>query len=138
MDILQMASQLMAEKLGGNVSAESASTAISDLLGDGKGNIDLGNIVSQLGSKGGLGSIVQSWLGDGDNQAIGAAQVMEMFDANKLNQFAEKLGVSPDQAVNGLSDILPAIIDKSSSGGNLLENLGGVGGLLGAAKGFFK
>ncbi|NNC54098.1 MAG: DUF937 domain-containing protein [Pseudomonadales bacterium] len=138
MDIKQLASQLMADKFGGNVSSEKAQEAISGLLGDDKGNLDLGSIVSKMTGNGGLSNIVQSWLGDGENEGIQASQLADVFDGDKLSAFSEKLGISADEASSSLSEILPNIIDKSSTGGNLLENVGGVGGLLNMAKGLFK
>ncbi|MBT8139400.1 MAG: DUF937 domain-containing protein [Gammaproteobacteria bacterium] len=138
MDIMQLASQLMADKFGGNVSSDNAKEAISGLLGDDKGNLDLGNIVSQMTGNSGLSNVVQSWLGDGENEGIQASQLSEVFDSDKLSAFSEKLGISADEASNSLSEILPNIIDKSSSGGNLLENMGGLGGVLNMAKGLFK
>ncbi|MGB5325457.1 MAG: YidB family protein [Pseudomonadales bacterium] len=138
MDIKQLASQLMAEKFGGKVSSENASEAISDLLGDAKGNLDLGGIVSKMTGNSNLSNVVQSWLGDGDNEGIQASQLTEIFDGDKLSGFAKKLGVSTEEASNSLSEILPGIIDKSSSGGNLLDNLGGLGGVMNMAKGLFK
>ena len=137
MDIMKMASQLVADKMGGNVSSENATSSLSNLLGDDKGNLDLGAIVSKMSGEGGLGSIVQSWLGDGENEGIQASQLTELLDSDKLSQFSEKLGVSKDEAASKLSEILPNLIDKSSSGGNLLENIGGLGGVMNMAKGFF-
>lgn len=137
MDIMQMASQLMAEKFGGNVSDENANEAISSLLGDGKGGLDLGAIVGKMTGDSGLSNVVQSWLGDGDNEGIDASQISQLLDGDKLSAFSEKLGVSADEASSKLSEILPNIIDKSSAGGNLLDNLGDLGGVMDMAKGFF-
>ena len=138
MDITKLAAQLLSDQFGGKASAENASSALSELAGDGKGGIDLGDIVGKMTSSGGLGSIVQSWLGDGDNDDIEPSQLTEMFDGEKISKFAQALGVSQDDAASGLSQLLPRLIDKSSSGGSLLDSVGGIGGAMNMAKGLFK
>ncbi|NNL56971.1 MAG: DUF937 domain-containing protein [Pseudomonadales bacterium] len=137
MDIMKLASQLVADKMGGDVSADNATSALSNLLGDDSGKLDLGGVVSKMSGNGGLSNIVQSWLGDGENEGIEASQLAEVFDADKLSQFSEKLGISQEEATSKLSEILPNLVDKSSAGGNLLENIGGFGGFMSMAKGFF-
>ena len=62
---------------------------------------------------------------------------MEMFGGDKLANFANQLGLDQDSANNGLSEMLPNLVDKSSSGGNLLESVGGLGGALDMAKKLF-
>jgi uncharacterized protein YidB (DUF937 family) len=109
-------------------------TALSGLVGGGSGGggIDLGALVSKMNA-GGLGAIAQSWLGDGGNASISPGQVTDMFGADKISEFASKLGVSREEAAGGLSDALPQMVDKASSGGSLLDSLGGVSGALGMA-----
>jgi uncharacterized protein YidB (DUF937 family) len=107
-------------------------SALSGLLGGGQGGIDLGSLVSKFSSAG-LGNLVNSWLGDGANESISTDQITEMFGSNKISEFASKLGLSQEEAVGGLSDALPQMLDKASSGGSLLDSIGGLSGALGAA-----
>ncbi len=137
MDLMQMASSMLQQKLGSQASTGDISSALQGLLGGEGGNIDIGAIVSKLMSQGQLGDIVQSWLGDGGNKAISAAQIFDLFGQGKVADFASKVGVGQDQAADALSSVLPEMIDKSSSGGSLLDPAGGVGGLLDMAKKFF-
>jgi len=58
--------------------------------------------------------------------------------SGKLEQFSQELGVSANEGKAGLANILPQLIDKSSAGGSVLESVGGIGGALNRAKGFFK
>ena len=132
-----MGVELLAKQLGGSVSEGNAGNALSNLLGDGSGGIDIAGIVSKFASSGSLGDIVGSWLGDGGNKSIDASQLLEMFGGDKLSNFASNLGVDQDTATNGLSEMLPNLIDKSSSGGNLLESVGGLSGALNMAKKLF-
>ena len=138
MDLKNMATQLLMEKMGGNADAGTASSALDDLLGGG-GGFDLGRVVSQFTGEGGeLAHKAQSWLGDGANEAISVDQIKQVIGSDKISAFAQKLGVDADTAGASLSQFLPEVIDKSSSGGNLLDSVGGVGGLRGLASRFFK
>ena len=107
-------------------------SALSNLLGGGQGGLDLSSLVSKFSSAG-LGNLVNSWLGDGANESISADQITEMFGSNKISEFASKLGLSQNEAAGGLTDALPQLVDKASSGGSLLDSIGGLSGVLGAA-----
>ena len=134
--ILKLGASAFQSKLGGSGSSMD-SNLITDALGgllggSDKGGFDLGSMVSGL-SAGGLGGMVDSWLGDGDNEAVSNDQLLAGLGEDKVNEFASKLGVDKDTALSGLSDALPNIIDKSSSGGSLLDSIGGISGALNMA-----
>lgn len=132
MDLLKMGQQLLGDKLGDN--AGGMMEALSGLT-SGEG-LDIGGIMEKLKS-GGLGDQVQSYLGDGENQEMSADQVKSALGEESIANVASKLGVDNDTAASQLSDVLPGLLDKASSGGNLMEQFsgGGAGGLLGMAKG---
>jgi uncharacterized protein YidB (DUF937 family) len=136
MEILQLGAQLLSEKLGLEVDTDTIASALSGLLGDGQGNIDLAGLAGKMASSGELGSIVNSWLGDGANASISADSILGLLGEREVADFAATVGTDTDTAAAGLSDVLPDLMDKSSSGGNLLEAAGGLGGLMGAAKSF--
>lgn len=138
MDILEMGAQLLSQKLGLNVDVDTVKSALSGLVGDGEGGIDLASLTSKMMSEGNLGSIVNSWLGDGANTAISAQSIIDLLGEGKLTDFASKLGTDTGSAAEGLSNVLPEMMDKASSGGSLLDSVGGLGGLMGAAKSFLK
>ena len=138
MDLMELGTQLLSDQLGGTVDSGNATNALSSLLGDGQGGVDLADIVSKMANNGDLGNIVNSWLGDGANSAISAESLLGLLGENQIADFASKLGTDSSSAAGTLSEILPQIIDKSSSGGSLLDTAGGLDGLLGAAKSFLK
>ncbi|MEE4277035.1 MAG: YidB family protein [Halieaceae bacterium] len=138
MDILEMGASMLADKLGTTIDADSIVSALGGLLGGGDGQIDLAGLVSRMSANADLGSLVSSWLGDGANEMFSADGVAELFGSDSLANFAEKIGVDSAAAAGGLADVLPELIDKASSGGSLLDAVGGAEGLLGAAKSFFK
>ena len=61
--------------------------ALGGLLGNSEGGLDLGSLVSGL-SGNGLGEIVGSWLGGGENASISPDQVTDLLGADKISEFA--------------------------------------------------
>lgn len=121
---------------GSGLDHGSLTSALSNLLGADGGSLDLGSILSSM-KEGGLGSILDSWLGDGANSVVSPEQISSMLGSDKIAEFASQLGLSQEDATGGLSEALPQLIDKSSSGGSLLDSIGGVEGALGFAKKLF-
>jgi uncharacterized protein YidB (DUF937 family) len=107
--------------------------ALSKLLMNGQGGLDLAALVGGL-SQNGLGEIVGSWLGNGENKAISTDQVADLLGSAKVSEFASQLGLSDESAKNALADALPQVVDKATSGeGSIMdEMLAGVGGPQGA------
>jgi len=137
MDLLQLGTQLLTNYFKGDVSSDNASNALSGLLGDGQGGLNIMDIVGKMTSNGGLSSIVGSWLGDGENDGIQAGQLQELFGNNALSSFSQSLGQTQERATEGLGNMLPELIDKSSSGGNLLSNGSGFENAFDLAKKLF-
>ncbi len=131
-----MATELIMNQFKSQSSASETemSGAIQGLLG---GNFDIGSLIEKFSANGGLATQLQSWLGDGANQSVSADSIMDAFGQDSVSQFASQIGVDSGSAASGLSEVIPALIDKCSSGGNLLESVGGVGGALDMAKGLF-
>ena len=130
MDLMKMGMDLLGDKLG---DAGGIMEALGGLTG-GEG-LDLGGIADKL-KQGGLGDQVDSWMGDGDNLPVSADQVKQAVGEDKLSEMAGKLGVDSDGAADKLSQLLPSVMDKASSGGNLLEQFTS-GNPLDIAKGLF-
>jgi len=137
MDLMKLGTELVMSKLGGgDASSDSITSVLGNLLGGGDNEGGgIGSILSSMKEKG-LGSIADSWLGDGDNEEISTDQLRDVVGGNKVTEMASELGTDEDSLLSGLKDALPQMIDKSSSGGSLLDNLGGLSGALGMAKKF--
>ena len=138
MDILKMAAELFMKNTGStNLDAGAVMNGLKSLLADQSGNIDLAALVSKF-SNSGLSTLVTSWLGDGKNESISTDQLAGVLGGDKVSKFASGLGMDTGSATQGLSEMIPQLIDKSSSGGSLLGantlgkalgSLGGLGGL---------
>lgn len=144
-DILSLGAQILKNKLddeGDGLDIGDITQALGGLMGGGAdasneasaaGGLDLGSLVSMMSGQGDLSSIVGSWLGDGDNAPISSDQVVNALGQDKVSAFANQLGVSEEKAVGGLQEALPQVVDKSSSGGSLLDMVGGVSGAINLA-----
>lgn len=137
MDLVEMGTQLLRDQLNINVDAATVNNALSQLLGDGTGGVDLAGLASSMLANQDLGAVLGSWLGDGANKSISADTITDLFGQEKVSKFASQVGVGSQEAAKGLADVIPQLMDKSSSGGSLLDQLGGAGGLLGAASSLF-
>ncbi len=145
-DLLKMgATAFIQSKLSGNAGSALDSgmltSALGSLLGGGSdnssdGGLDLGSILSSMNS-GGLAGVAKSWLGDGENESISPDAVTSMFGSDKISEFASQLGLSHEEAAGGLADALPQLVDNASSGGSLLDSIGGVSGAMDMAKKIF-
>lgn len=138
MDLMELGAQLLSDKMGGQADSGAITSALTSLLGDAQGNVDLQGLAGKMAENGNLGDILSSWLGDGANNAISADSITDLFGSDKLAEIASQLGADSGDVAGGLAEALPQIMDKASSGGNLLDSLGGAGGLLDAAKSFLK
>jgi uncharacterized protein YidB (DUF937 family) len=75
-------------------------------------------LIEQFTSNG-LGNLISSWIGKGENLPISPEQVKTVFGAEQLNAIAAKAGVSPEVASTGLSQILPQLIDRLTPEGEI-------------------
>jgi len=143
MDITKLATQMLAAKLGGSTQGNALQDVLGGLLGSQDNNaqsnngIDLSSLISGL-QNGGLSNLAESWLGDGDNEEISESQLESVLGNDKIADAASKLGTNPNDLLAGLKDVLPQLVDKSSKGGSLLDQVGGLSGLASLASKFLK
>ncbi len=126
--ILAIGAQAFMQKSGNSMEQDTLVSALGALLG-GSDGLDLGDLISKF-QNGGLADVVSSWLGDGSNEAISGNQIADMLGGDSISAFASQLGISEGDAIEGLSDAIPQMIDKASSGGALLDSIGGLDGVM--------
>ena len=143
-DLLQIGAKLIQDNSDDattNIDSNVITNALSSVLG-GENGLDLSSIVSKL-SDGNLGDIVKSWIGDGENAPIDTEQVENLLGSEKVEAFANELGVSVDSAKQALSDVLPTLVDKFTTENSdllssIMDSVGGIDGLMNMASSFFK
>ena len=116
---------------GSQLDLEQLASGLSSLMGNSQG-LDISGLLDSFNS-GGLGDLVSSWLGDGANASLSPEQLSANLGPDKISEFARQMGLSDEEAAGGLSAALPDMIDKASSGGSLLDSIGGVEGALNLA-----
>lgn len=79
--------------------------------------------------KQGLGEVIASWVGTGQNQAISAEQVQAVLGNEYVQSIAQKLGFSTQELSAQLAQLLPQVVDKLTPGGTVPES-NALGGLL--------
>jgi len=80
----------------------------------------LSGLVQQFHDKG-LGSLVSSWVGTGQNLPISADQLQHVLGSEQVKQLAAQAGISPETASSHLTQLLPMLIDKLTPNGQVPE-----------------
>lgn len=78
----------------------------------------LEGLVQQFKGKG-LGDVINSWVGTGQNQPITPQQIQQGLGSDTIKQLASKAGLSTDQVSSELSKLLPNFIDKLTPDGKV-------------------
>ena len=106
---------------------------IMELLGQQGG---LNNLVRKFASNG-LGDLINSWIGTGNNLPISADQLKGILGDDTISNIASKLGMDSGAVTSQLSNLLPNVIDKLTPEGKAPEGdimskgMDLLGGLLG-------
>jgi uncharacterized protein YidB (DUF937 family) len=87
-------------------------------LAQGKDGQSLSGLVQQFKDKG-MGDIINSWISNGKNLPITAAQIQSVIGQERIQAIAAKFGIPADQASEKLAQFLPKIIDTLTPGGKL-------------------
>lgn len=103
--------------LGGGDKQDDLMSSIIGLLG-GKGGLQ--NLISQFDSKG-LGDVIGSWVGTGNNMPISGDQLHSVLGGDTVKNLASKLGMDSNALLGQLSNLLPQAVDKLTPEGKVPE-----------------
>ena len=84
-------------------------------------NGGLQGILAKL-QQAGYGQQAQSWIGTGANLPIDPRVLQQVFGQGQLGQIAQQLGISPEQASDGVAQALPQVVDQMTPTGQIPEN----------------
>jgi len=99
----------------------------------GGGLAGLGGLVEQF-QRGGLGDVMGSWIGTGQNLPISPDQLGSVLGNDKIAGMASQLGMNQGDLLGQLSQMLPKVVDKMTPSGQIPQqapDLGQLAGLLG-------
>jgi uncharacterized protein YidB (DUF937 family) len=90
----------------------------------------LADIVGKF-QQAGMGDVVASWIGSGQNAPISGDQLGNVLGSDMIANIAKQLGVSHGDAAGQLAQMLPQVVDKLTPNGQApAVGLGDIGGLL--------
>jgi uncharacterized protein YidB (DUF937 family) len=92
-------------------------SAVLDMLSSQQGGGLPG--LAQAFQQKGLGDVMSSWVGTGQNMPISQDQVQHALPGDMLSQISQKLGISPAVAASALTVVLPMVVDKLTPHGNV-------------------
>ena len=69
--------------------------------------------------QGGLGHIISSWIGSGQNLPISTSQLQSVLHGGALQQAAQQAGMGSSQLTDMMTTLLPHLVDKVSPNGQL-------------------
>lgn len=75
--------------------------------------------ISNAFQSAGLGNVLQSWVGTGQNLPITGDQVQQVLGPDKVADLSAKAGVSEADTSNALAGMLPQVIDKLTPNGQV-------------------
>jgi uncharacterized protein YidB (DUF937 family) len=99
--------------------------------GGGGGLGGLGGLAEQF-QKGGLGDVMNSWIGKGENLPIAPDQLGNVLGGDLLGKLTQHTGMGQDDLLGQLSKLLPQMVDKATPDGAIPSGgLGDIGAILG-------
>jgi len=121
---------------GGGGQADLLKAVVGMLAQGGQGQAGglggLGDLVSRF-QQGGLGDVVGSWVGTGQNMPVSADQLGGVLGDDVISQLTRQTGMDSGDLLGQLSQMLPQVVDRLTPTGQLPQAGGGldVGAVLG-------
>ena len=78
----------------------------------------ISGLVQQFTAQG-LGHVVNSWVGTGQNLPISPSQLQSVLGSEQVQAIAAKAGISPEAAQTGLAQLLPQLVDHLTPNGEV-------------------
>ena len=76
----------------------------------------LGALLEQM-QRSGFGDQARSWVGKGQNMSISPDAIGQIFGQGGLDEIARHANLTPEQTSEGLSQLLPDVVDRVTPGG---------------------
>jgi uncharacterized protein YidB (DUF937 family) len=102
----------------GGIDTGSLAGALGGLLANNGAQGGLGGLVDKFGQAG-LGDVIGSWIGGGQNAPISGDQVNDALGSDTIASIASKLGINASMLLPLLATMLPTLIDKLTPHGQV-------------------
>lgn len=127
MDIANMASKALGENSSGGI------VQVVMQLVEKNGGIE--GLIQKF-SQNGMGDVVQSWVGTGQNLPINAQQIAQVFGNDQIAQIAKSLNLDSTAITGQLAQMLPTVVDTLTPNGQAPTGGVDMNQLMDLAKGF--
>ncbi len=110
--------QALGSLLGNSGAASALPGLLTQIVGTGQGAAGGGlpALIQQFEAAG-LGDQVRSWIGGGENKPISAEQVASAIPADRLQGWAQQLGLPAEAVPALLAKVLPHAVDQATPEG---------------------
>ena len=113
-------------------------SAITGMLSNEGGQGGLGGLMAKF-QQAGMGDVVNSWVGKGENQPISGDQLTNVLGSDAISGMATKMGMNSGDLAGQLSQMLPGLVDHLTPHGQApAGGLGNAGDLMGMLGGLLK
>ena len=129
--LMQIVAALLAQRAGGAGGAGAAG-GLGGLGGIGAagGLGGLAGLAEQF-QRGGLGDVMNSWIGTGQNLPISPDQLGGVLGGDLLGELTRHTGMGQDDLLGQLSQVLPQMVDRATPEGRIPDGgLGDIGAIL--------
>ena len=127
--------------LGGGQQQQGGAGALINIIagmlanqGGGGGAGGLGGLagLAEQFQRGGMGDVMNSWIGKGENLPIAPDQLGDVLGGDLLGQLTQQTGMGQGDLLGQLSQLLPQMVDKATPDGAIpAGGLGDIGAILG-------
>ena len=115
---------------GGNAALINVVVGMLANNSQGGGGGGLGDLIGKF-QQAGMGDVVGSWIGSGQNVPISGDQLHNVLGSDTISSIAQQLGLSHGDAAGQLAKMLPQVLDKLTPSGQApAGGLGDIGSLL--------
>jgi uncharacterized protein YidB (DUF937 family) len=114
---------LSAAGVGGTAQAQQHSGALGAVM-DYINSPQVGGIsgLQQMFEQKGLGGVMSSWVGTGQNMPITVDQLQNVLHSGALQQVAAKAGIDPTQLTSMMTTLLPHVVDHLTPNGQVPDS----------------
>jgi len=125
MALLPVVLSMLASRGGGGRQGGGLGDLLGQVLGGGTGSgggaalgagSGLGGLLEQM-QRAGFGDQAKSWVGKGQNMSISPDAIGQIFGQGGLDEIARHANLTPEQTSEGLSQLLPEVVDRVTPDG---------------------
>lgn len=109
---------LLGSVLGGGDKTQILTSLATSLIADHSSGQGLGGLMQQFESAG-LGHLMQSWVGSGQNLPISPEQVQQVLGNQFVQQFAQQHGIDLTTASATIARVLPELVNQVTPNGQV-------------------